>query len=236
MAIVGPVINREPRRLQGRQPLPQPFLPWPFLIGFAGMSVFGLVRHLWSSREALAAGGSARTFALAFAGVIVAAGAGFLAAGWPGLRGFLARQRLEAERPKEPWTWSARPWDPEKCAVPGGVFRFARYPFFLGGAVEGSLSLHGALASAPGLVVTLRHLHEQAARTRLVDCLYEDDVRIPTVPGSEVPVRIPLPRDRDLTTVFSTSGDHYWVLDVEADPPGGERVTFLVPVYAAGGA
>jgi len=236
LAIVGPVINREPRRLQGRQPLPQPLLPWPFLIGFSAMSVFGLVRHLFTYREALAAGGSARTFALAFAGVIVAAGLGFFAAGWPGLRGFLERQRLEAERPKEPWAWSARPWDPEKSVAPGGVFRYARYPFFLGGAVEGSLSLRGLLASAPVLVVTLRHLHEQSARTRSVDCLYEDDVRIPTAADGEIPIRIPLPRDRDLTTVFSTSGDHYWVLDVEADPPGGERVTFLVPVYAAGGA
>lgn len=236
MAIVGLVINREPRRLAGRQPLPQPFLPWPFLIGFAAMSVFGLVRHLFTYRAALAAGGSGRTFALAFAGVIVAAGLGFFAAGWPGLRWFLARQRLETERPKEPWTWSARPWDPEKSVAPGGVFRYARYPFFLGGAVEGSLTVAGSLASAPGLVVTLRHLEEHASRTRTVDCLYEDDARVPTATDGEIPIRIPLPRDPGMTTTFTTSGDRYWVLDIEADPPGGERVTFLVPVYAAGGA
>lgn len=222
----------EPERIVGRPLLLQVLLPWPLLVGCGAMAVLGLFRHLWFYRDELAAGGTPRVLALGMAGFIAVVAITLLATGWPGLRWYLERHRLEEDRPQEPWLWSARPWDSEKSVAPGGVFRYARYPFRLGGAVEGTLALSGPLASAPRLRLTLLCLHErtEGKNRRVMYGRHEDVLVVDAPPGL---IRIPLPKKPDLSTSFRYGQeDLYWVLDVEAEPPGADRATFLLPVYA----
>lgn len=122
-------------------------------------------------------------------------------------------------------------------------FRFERFPFFLGEAVEGRLQLDAPI-EARSLRLTLRcqqefsksggtmNDHHTVVGARTLHAEVRDVVWDPQAETVDLPLSFSLPEDPKLETELSAGLPRYWELVVEAETPGPDlRVVLLVPVY-----
>ena len=228
--------DRERRMHPGRRALPAPLMPWPFAGLFGLVGIVGAIKTVWTA----SADRTLRYIAFGVAAFLLIGGIVLLRTAIRGWLQFQARMKREESAPGMPWLWSRRPWDPEKSLSlepQRGVLQYGRFPFFLGSEVTGSLTLSGTLAASPRLALTVRHLEEEpvgsisGGRNAMnVYSSYEHRVEVEGRGGGPVAIQLPLPADPDLTIQFGPF-NRYWALDVESVPPGGERATFLLPIY-----
>ncbi len=125
--------------------------------------------------------------------------------------------------------------------------RFARFPFFLGEALDATLVRQGATAALGGLRARLTCLREEKQEgSGMSDDIHRDDSyrRAPAwsetravrgVVGERVAIRfdVPPPGPEAVGTALSADPPSYWELEVWAEPAEGPayHAVFLVPVY-----